>query len=74
MRSLHGWDRKIYIRENRSKARGWEIDAADHERNAQATEAWTGGRHAVDDKYVELDCELAEGIRGEGDDAEGHQT
>ena len=25
----------------------------------RATEAWTDGRHAVDDKYVELYCELA---------------
>ena len=25
----------------------------------RATEAWTGGRHAADDKYVELDYELA---------------
>ena len=25
----------------------------------RATEAWTDGRHAEDDKYVELDCELA---------------
>ena len=25
----------------------------------RATEAWTDGRHAEDDKHVELDCELA---------------
>ena len=25
----------------------------------RATEAWTDGRHAVDDEYVELDSELA---------------
>ena len=25
----------------------------------RATEAWTDGRHAAEDKYVELDCELA---------------
>ena len=25
----------------------------------RATETWTDGRHAEDDKYLELDCELA---------------
>ena len=25
----------------------------------RATEVWTDGRHAVDDTYVELDCDLA---------------
>ena len=42
----------------RSRAR--RNDSADHNTGTlKATEAWTNGRHAEDDKYVELDCELA---------------
>ena len=31
----------------------------------RATEAWTDGRHAEDDKHVELDYELAVGLQGQ---------
>ena len=43
----------------RSEARGWGNDTADHERDSQAAEAWTDGRHAADDNFDELDYELA---------------
>ena len=36
-----------------------DIDTADHEGDGGATEAWTDGRYAEDDKHVELDYELA---------------
>ena len=35
----------------------------------RATEAWTDGRHAEDDKHVELDCELAVALATVTEDA-----
>ena len=37
----------------------------------RATAAWTDGRHAVDDKYVELDNELAVALASATEDAAG---
>ena len=52
-----------------SSLRGWDIYRPAHEAGKliqritkgtlRATEAWTDGRHAEDDKHVELDYELA---------------
>ena len=47
--------------------RGWDVPAHEAGKLIQritkgtlrATEAWTDGRHAEDDKHIELDCELA---------------
>ena len=53
----------------RSEARSWEIDSADHEGKLRATEAWTDGRYAEDDKHVELDYELVVALAKETEGA-----
>ena len=52
MRSLHGW--KYVDPKHEEKELILQITGT-----LRATEAWTDGRHAADDKYVELGCELA---------------
>ena len=52
-RLLHSWDTST------GSTRLEEADTADHEVTLRPTEAWTDVRHAEDDKYVELDYELA---------------
>ena len=42
-----------------SKAQGWDINSADHKRDARGDRGVSDGCHAEDDKYVELDYELA---------------
>ena len=53
MRSLHGWG---YVD---PKHEAGKLIQRITKGTPRATEAWTDCRHAVDDKYVELDCELA---------------
>ena len=43
----------------RSDAWGWKLVQRITKGTLRATEAWTDGRYAEDDKYVELDYELA---------------
>ena len=54
MRSLHGWSTLIQRTRQKKKKK-----SADHYRDAQGDRGWTDGRHAEDDKFVELDFELA---------------
>ena len=51
MRSLHGW--------GDPKHEAGKVVQRIAKGTLRATEAWTDGRHAEDDKYVELDYELA---------------
>ena len=51
VRSLHGWGTSI-------RSTGKLVQRIT-KGTLSATEAWTDGRHAEDDKYVELDFELA---------------
>ena len=53
MRPLHGWDMSIL------KHEAGKLIQPITKGSLRATEAWTDGRHAADDKYVELDYELA---------------
>ena len=50
MRSLHGWD---------PKHEAGKLIQQIPKGTLRTTEAWTIGRHVADDKYVELDCEVA---------------
>ena len=53
MRSLHGWG-NVGPKHEAGKLIQWITKRA-----LGATEAWTDGRHAEDNRYVELDYELA---------------
>ena len=53
MKLPHGWDVSIQSKRLRN-----QYTRSRKGRTLKATEVWTDGRHAVDDKYVELDYEL----------------
>ena len=53
VRSLHGWERVD------PKHEAGKLIQQITKGTLRTTKAWTDGRHAADDKYVELDCELA---------------